>query len=92
MVKGWIREFKDNFHVSFEEQGFTKIFSPSFNFNCLSPVIEHKPTFCNVLQMQMSPAFTFKKIIHGVWNVLILRIMLCQQFMKYKTWKIKNCW
>jgi len=40
--------------------------------------------------MQMSPVF--KKIIHGAWNVLISRIMLCQQFMKFKTWKIKNCW
>ena len=85
MVNGRINEFKDNFHASFQGQGFTKIFSSNSNFKCLSPVIEHKPTFCNILQMQMSPAFVFKKIIHGAWSVLILKIMLCQQFMKFKT-------
>lgn len=85
MVNGWIKEFKDNFHVSFEGQGFTKIFSSSSNFNCLYPGIEHKPAFCNILQIQMSLAFVFKKIIHDAWNFLILRIMLCQQFMKFKT-------
>jgi len=85
MVKSHINKFKDNFHAICQGQGFTKKNLSSSNFKCLSPMIEYKPTFYNVLQIQMSSAFVFKKIIHGVWNVLILRIMLCQQFMKFKT-------
>ena len=54
MVKGGINEFKNDFHVSFQEQGFVEMFLSSFNFKCLPPMIEHKPAFNNVLQVQMS--------------------------------------
>ncbi|KAL5178594.1 hypothetical protein HKD37_01G000077 [Glycine soja] len=65
MVNSRINEFKDNLHANGQGHNFTKKIPSNSNFKCLSPVIEHKLTFRNVLQMQMSSAFVFKKIMHG---------------------------